>query len=115
MSNITQRLFIVSVQLRAFDCQENAEKGDITTSFVPVVAKSKDEAQQKAVVWQSDNGTAVINNMLQWTCVEPSRSLSWTVIRTLPVSQDEFDTFLCLSQGFSEARVCGDTETRVEQ
>ncbi len=107
MSNIIQQLFIVTVRLRAYDSQCGLDNGDITTTFVPVIAQSKDEAQQKAVVWQSDNGTASRNDDQQWSCIEPARALSWTAIRCLPVSQDEFDVFLCVTEGLRDARVCG--------
>jgi hypothetical protein len=112
MSDITQQPFIVAVRLREYDSKQGFEKGDITTVHVPVVAQNKDEAEQKVVVWQSDNGTASRNNDHQWSCTEPERGLSWTAIRSLPVSQDEFDIFLCITQGLRDALICGDNSKK---
>jgi hypothetical protein len=97
--------FIVTIELESLD-QHGIESGFITTTYIPVIANDEVEASRKAVVYQSDAGKAQENTELVWECREPQRNLVWKVTKCLPITEDDKDFFLSLTQGLSTARVC---------
>ena len=97
--------FIATIELEDLD-ENGIESGFIATTYVPVIASDEVEASKKAVVWQSDNGKAIENEQLLWECRELQRKLVWKVSKCLPVSEDDKNFFLSLTQGLSTAKVC---------
>lgn len=83
------------------------EAGQIADAYVPVEAVDEDTACQLAVLWHSDNGKAVEDHEMLWTCVEPARALMFKATKCLEVTDSELDTFLTLTQGLSTAKVIG--------
>lgn len=100
--------YIVTVKLRALDAL-GIEAGDINTVYVPTIAKDEAQALKGAVVYHSDSGTAQENDRLEIECKEPERNLVWIATRAMPVSDDEWDTFLCVTEGLTDAKVCKPT------
>lgn len=98
--------FIVCVSCSELDLH-GIEAGQITDAYVPVEAVDEATACQLAVLWHSDNGKAVEDHEMLWTCVEPARALMFKATKCLEVTDSELDTFLTLTQGISTAKVIG--------
>lgn len=98
--------FIVRVSCSELD-MHGIEAGQIADAYVPVEAVDEDTACQLAVLWHADNGKAVVDHEMLWTCVEPARALMFKATKCLEVTDSELDTFLTLTQGLSTAKVIG--------
>jgi hypothetical protein len=105
MSSNTDKFFIANVSLEQLD-KHGIESSFLVNTSVPVTAKNEDQASKKAVVWQSDGGTAQENDQLITECREVERSLVWKVTKCLHVTKEEMDIFLSLTQGVSTAIIC---------
>ena len=97
--------YIVTVKLRALDA-DGIEAGDINTVHIPTIAKDEATAIKGAVVYHSDGGQAQENERLEMECKEPERGLVWIATRALRVRDDEWDIFLCVTDGLTDAKVC---------
>lgn len=99
-------LYVVRVSSALLDAYGH-EKSRVADSYVPVEAVGEAEACRRAVLWFGDNGIAVENSELLWSCSDDPRALSFTATKCLAVSADEMDFFLSLTQGLSTAIVIG--------
>lgn len=83
--------------------------GQIADAYVPVEALDEDEACKRAVLWHGDNDEAVLDDDLQWQCIDFARAKLFKATKNLEVTASELDVFLSLTQGLSVAKVIGRT------
>lgn len=109
---MNKKHFIVTVKLTQLD-ETASETGSIAKVYVPTIADNEEDAAKRAVVFHSDGGEATCfpngrgdadNAMAE--CLERDRWLLWTAVRCLAVSEDEFNTFLTLTDGLTTTTVC---------
>ncbi len=99
-------LYIIRVSNSHLD-SHGVESGHITDAFVPVEAPNEAEACQRAVLWHGDNGQAHEDDDLQWRCDDRARWVTFKATKCLPVTSEEMQTFLSLTQGVSTAIIIG--------